>query len=511
MKILITARYIEGLPEEGGSGRFMRCVAGTLKKMGHEIITTTDPAPHAKESFDYIIISHHEQFEAIKANPSQKIYISHGIIEDEKFRPGANKYISISEEVRQKNLTLGIDSTVIGQPIEILEQKRPSDILQKILIIRRENLEENLFAFLSEKYEIRCSNLEEPIENQIAWADLCITLGRGALESMAQGKPVLVADNRHYMNGAKGDGYITAKNIKETALCNYSGRRYGILPTREWIEAELAKYNPHDSDFLYGYVKENHTAEKIISRYFYDPKFSFGVMINDAQRFNTILGKSVLPGKVHYVMNPESATKGLNQLLETIENEGADIAVLAHQDMYFRQGWLVSVRNQLVALPDSWLVAGIIGKDMQGRICGNLHDMRMVDHFNTTRIVDDKTGNLIHSFPEPAACFDECVLIINMKKGFRFDESLDGFDLYGTLSCLQAWEANQTTWIIDAFAEHYCLRPFSWMPGDDFRARYKMLYDRWNEKFGIIDSTVLPSKSDMKGFVIENKRFETSA
>lgn len=231
-------------------------------------------------------------------------------------------------------------------------------------------------------------------------------------------------------------------------------------------------------------------------------KISFGVMINDAQRFNTVLKKSSLPGDVNYVMNPESATKGLNQLLEIMEDKGMDIAILVHQDMYFRQGWLASVQNQLSALPESWTIAGIIGKDMQGRMCGNIHDMRMVDHINTTKIVDE-SGELIHGFPEPAACFDECVLIINMKKGFRFDESLDGFDLYGTLCCLQAWEKGETTWIIDAFAEHYCMRPFSWFPDDDFKERYKMLYDRFNEKF-VIDSTALANK-------VENKRFETSA
>ncbi|MCD6329036.1 MAG: hypothetical protein J7M10_01590 [Candidatus Cloacimonetes bacterium] len=240
-------------------------------------------------------------------------------------------------------------------------------------------------------------------------------------------------------------------------------------------------------------------------------KFSFGVMINDIQRFNTVLRKSSLPGKVNYVMNPESATKGLNQLLDIIEKERADVAILAHQDMYFRQGWLACVRDQLSILPESWTIAGIIGKDMQGRICGNIHDMRVVDHIDTTRVVDDRTGKLIHSFPEPAACFDECVLIINMKKGFRFDESLDGFDLYGTLCCLQAWEKGGTTWIINAFAEHYCTRSFLWWPGDDFKARYKMLYDRFSGKYGEIDSTVLASKPDMEGFIAENKRFEVSA
>ena len=221
-------------------------------------------------------------------------------------------------------------------------------------------------------------------------------------------------------------------------------------------------------------------------------EFAFGVMVNDAYRLNTVLKKSALPGQLHYIINPESATIGLNQLLEIISEEGAEIAVLAHQDMYFRQGWLDTVKAQIAKLPESWVVAGIVGKDMDGLMCGNLHDMRIVEHINTRHV---------HEFPQPAASFDECVIIVNMKKGFRFDESLDGFDLYGTLCVLQTWEMGGTAWIIDAFAEHYCMRPFSWFPGDDFKARYMMLYDRFNAKFGTVDSTVFVSKP----------RFETSA
>ena len=223
-----------------------------------------------------------------------------------------------------------------------------------------------------------------------------------------------------------------------------------------------------------------------------DLKVSFGVISNDAHRLNTVFCKSDLPGELHYYMMPESATKGLNVLLETMEKEGADVAVLAHHDMYFRNGWLQKMKAQIAKLPDSWVCAGIIGKDMQGRMCGKLHDMRIVDVINTSSI---------HEFPQEACCFDECVIIINMKKGFRFDEVLDGFDLYGTLCVLQTWEMGGTAWIIDAFAEHYCMRQFSWFPDDDFKRRYKWLYDRYQEKFENVDSTVFVNKP----------RFETSA
>jgi len=219
-------------------------------------------------------------------------------------------------------------------------------------------------------------------------------------------------------------------------------------------------------------------------------KVSFGVLVNDAYRLNTVLKKSALPGELNYIINPESATKGLNKLLDIME--GSDIAILTHQDVYYRNGWLEKVKEQIKLLPDSWVCAGIIGKDMEGRLCGKLHDMRIVDNINTSDI---------HTFPVEACCFDECCLIVNMKKGFRFDETLDGFDLYGTLIVLQAWEMGGTAWIIDAWAEHYCMRPFSWFPDEDFKERYRLLYDRFSESFGQPDSTVFVSKP----------RFETSA
>jgi hypothetical protein len=230
-------------------------------------------------------------------------------------------------------------------------------------------------------------------------------------------------------------------------------------------------------------------------------KISFGVMINDQLRFDMVLRRSQIEGNLNFVQNPESATNGLNILLDKAEQEGADICVLCHQDMYFRSGWVDQVRYQISMLPDDWGVAGVIGKDANGIICGKFHDMRIPDHFDTSDI---------HSFPHPACCFDECVIIVNMKKGFRFDTSLDGFDLYGTLAVLQAWEMGGEAFIIDAFCEHYCLRPFTWFPPEEFRQNYKMLHDRFSAKWKL-DSTALGLSPDAKERLDQIRAFMTSA
>lgn len=229
-------------------------------------------------------------------------------------------------------------------------------------------------------------------------------------------------------------------------------------------------------------------------------KLSFGCITNHPARLNMALKQSEIEGEINFIRSPESATKGLNQLLGIAEKEGADVAVLTHHDMSYRQVWTAQIRAQLALLPDSWIVAGIIGKDMRGRICGRFHDTRIPMVFDTSDI---------HAFPHPASCFDECCILVNLRKGFRFDEDLEGFDLYGTLCVLQAAEMGGTAWIIDsgvasvkvitpagatvvdfAFAQHHCTRGFEWFPDPVFCERFKLLHDRF-PKAERIDTTVL--------------------
>lgn len=264
MRILVLAYYTSGSAYEGGSSRTMKCMADTLTSMGHDVVLSNNPSQHVNEVYDLLLCSHY--LHIIDGNPSFKVCIAHGVVPDENLYPGADRYISISQEIKKHNLKAGMFSEVIPQPVVIQERKRPNDKLKNILIIRRHDPVDDPFVFLVQKYNVKPSNPETPIEDQIAWADLCITLGRGALESMAQGKPVLVADNRDYM-GAIGDGYVTKDNIADIARCNFSGRAYWIPLTPEWIESELAKYNPEDSVFLHEYVKENHDAVKVMDQY----------------------------------------------------------------------------------------------------------------------------------------------------------------------------------------------------------------------------------------------------
>lgn len=260
-------------------------------------------------------------------------------------------------------------------------------------------------------------------------------------------------------------------------------------------ETDTIPYADHVADFpaqLARFIAETQAAADRVP----DLRIAFGVMVSDWIRLDMVLRQSEIAGEMHFIKSPASATVGLNTLLDRIEAGGADVAVLCHQDMYFRQGWLAQVRAQLALLPASWIVAGIIGKDSQGRICGRFRDMRVPLVFDTSAL---------HTFPHPAVCFDECCILVNLRTGFRFDETLAGFDLYGTLAVLQAWEMSGTAWILDAPAEHYCLRPFTWEPDEDFKRRFQWLYARFERLGRRIDTTAVGVETE------QDRIFATSA
>jgi hypothetical protein len=271
-----------------------------------------------------------------------------------------------------------------------------------------------------------------------------------------------------------------------------------ISGQQSFVKGKIFKQHTFDEDLFYWdcEIATHHkeSGEQIAYRpdlfalfNYYEPgrweksKIAFGVMVNDPQRLDMVFGRSQLEGKAHLVKEPESATKGLNKLLDMMEADGAEIGVLCHQDMFFRNGWIDQLQSQIKLLPESWVVCGPIGKDMEGRVCGKFHDMRIPDVFNTSDL---------HTFPHPACCFDECVIIVNMKKKFRFNEEMKNFDLYGTLCVLQAWEAGGTAWVVDCFAEHYITRSFQWFPSPEFQKNYKWLYDKYHH-LGRVDSTAI--------------------
>ena len=102
MKILLTNHRINTL---GGTEEWTKLMYRTLTMMGHDVyVKTFDneiPAGYQKDTggmYDVALINHMNP-NYVKAKV--KIYTSHGVIPElEKPKPGADIYVSVSEEVR---------------------------------------------------------------------------------------------------------------------------------------------------------------------------------------------------------------------------------------------------------------------------------------------------------------------------------------------------------------------------------------------------------------------------
>ena len=88
------------------------------------------------------------------------------------------------------------------------------------------------------KYQDKIWNIADEINK----ADLVVSLGRGCLEAMACGRPVVIFDKRRYMD-QMGDGYLTSENFGMFIKNNCSGRYSKKTMTVDNLVEEFKKYN----------------------------------------------------------------------------------------------------------------------------------------------------------------------------------------------------------------------------------------------------------------------------
>jgi glycosyl transferase family 2 len=139
--------------------------------------------------------------------------------------------------------------------------------------------------------------------------------------------------------------------------------------------------------------------------------------------------------------NTWSASQALNMGWERARG---DLLVFCHQDVEFPPGWIDTMREQIGRIDrvsgGNWGIAGTFGRS--GR--------RFLGH------VDDLHGKRREGeeLPAPVETLDEHCLIARRALPLRFDESLDGYHLYGVDICLQALALGMANYAIDACVRH---------------------------------------------------------
>lgn len=253
MVILITAQKLDEL---GGSQTFTFTIAKELISRGYEVEYATErdglvgkklkelgaKKRRSRRNYDLVVVNQHTNLELIEELNGRKVQIVHGVIEDEKPIEGI-EHVAVSEEIAKK---YGIE-TVINQPVD-LEVFKPTSKPTKegkiLSLCQGEKANETLEAIAKKnKWQLtkhaKFANPTTDVAKAINESDVVVSYGRGVIESLACGRPVVVYDSRDY-TPAYSDGCIEREaDIVRSRACNFSGRSSQTVPTPEQIESQI--------------------------------------------------------------------------------------------------------------------------------------------------------------------------------------------------------------------------------------------------------------------------------
>jgi len=168
-----------------------------------------------------------------------------------------------------------------------------------------------------------------------------------------------------------------------------------------------------------------------------------------------------------------SAAKAYNAILE---KASCDVVILVHQDVFLPPGWLARFKESLAWLDENdprWGVLGVWGADHDGQFKGWVYSAGLKQLLGGP-----------FKLPRTVRVLDEVLLAIGKHSGLRFDESLEGFHLYGTDLCLEAESKGLRNYVIPAFLVHNSA-PMSWLPLQFWRS-YSFVRGKWKDRLPVI-------------------------
>lgn len=289
MKILVANHWLK---KKAGSETFTYTLCEELRKQGHEVDLFTHVtgeisrricnnfkiklvSAYNDDHYDLILANHKTTVEVLSSK-GFTVQTVHGIYPKlEKPNLKANMFVAISKEIKEWLETRDLYSELIWNGIDCKRFRILSKINQqpkKVLSLstsepfnqqlRTEFLKRGITLIALNKFK----NPVWDVENYMNNVDMVISLGRGAYEALACGRPVLVLDNRQYME-VKGDGIVTPENILDLIECNFSGRKLNRNNVPEMIDEALELYDYRNSDFYRNFAFNNLNIEKQVQKY----------------------------------------------------------------------------------------------------------------------------------------------------------------------------------------------------------------------------------------------------
>ena len=214
--------------------------------------------------YDLGIINHNICLQELQSwNIDRRILTCHGIWPElEQPVPGADVYVSVSEEVQAHLWRQGYNSRIIRNPIDV-DHFYPvwgSRELKRIVWMNNRNVMPEMVKVASNGYESRVvSGWQDGVRDALQWADLVVSSGRGIYEALSCGKNACV------VNWCGCDGMVTPENIYVLRKNNCSGRYHREFWPPEQLHEEFRKYDPALD--LRPYVLEHHDVRKIAREY----------------------------------------------------------------------------------------------------------------------------------------------------------------------------------------------------------------------------------------------------
>jgi glycosyltransferase involved in cell wall biosynthesis len=290
MRILITNHWLKKL---GGSETFTYTLAGELYDRGHDVhLFTNEPGmvstricgdfniPRVSDprtrKYDFVLANHNTCVKEVYPTKTHMVQTCHGTTPRlEQPSSLADAWVAISEEIRDHLAEMGFESDVIRngincdrfKPVQKLNAK-PKTVLS---LSHSQELNDKLKPIFESKgiHFGALNKFKNPVwnvEDFINAADMVISLGRGAYEAMACGRPVIVLDHRPYQEMI-GDGLITEKNIYKLLYYNCSGRAYRNKDIAQIIDFALSNYKPSLGDWCREFALENLNIKHQVSKY----------------------------------------------------------------------------------------------------------------------------------------------------------------------------------------------------------------------------------------------------
>lgn len=290
MKILITNHWLKKL---GGSETFTYTLAGALVKAGHKVELFTNvhglvsnriasdfnipwvPDPKTRH-YDLILANHNTCVKQLVGHKTKIIQTCHGTTPQlEQPSTFANEHVSISAEIAEHLTKLGFHSHIIRNGIDCNRFKPDIKINKKIktvLSLSQSDELNTLLGAMFARYQIKFITLNKfknpvwDVEKYINQADMVVSLGRGAYEAMACGRPVLILDKRRYQS-LLGDGLLTPDNIDHSSHYNCSGRALRLKDLPQMIDGAISGYNPEMQSWCCGYALKKLNIDIQINKY----------------------------------------------------------------------------------------------------------------------------------------------------------------------------------------------------------------------------------------------------